>query len=103
MDIKTPYIWKNWEFINWDDANDHNLTHALHYWSGAFEGIRFYPTSNWPKIFRLDDHIDRLYYSANLLELEVPYTKEEIKNITIELIKKCEVESWYIRPIIYYW
>ena len=103
MNIKTPYIWKNWEFIKWDDAMDHNLTHSLHYWTGVFEGIRFYPTDNWPKIFRLEEHIDRLFYSASILELEIPFSKEEIIQAHIDIVAKCWVEMWYLRPIVYYW
>ena len=103
MNIKTPYIWKNWDFINWDDAMDHNLTHSLHYWTGVFEGIRFYPTSNWPKIFRLKEHIERLFYSASILELNIPYSKEEIMQAHIDIVAKSWIESWYLRPLVYYW
>ncbi len=103
MEIKTPYIWKNWEFIFWEKATDHNLTHSLHYWTGAFEGIRFYETSNWPKIFRLKEHIERLFYSANTLELKNPFSKEEIIKACIDIVKKSWIESWYLRPIVYYW
>lgn len=103
MQIKTPYIWKNWKFINWDDSLDHNLTHALHYWTWVFEWIRFYNTPNWPKIFRLKEHIDRLFYSASVLGMDIWYTKEEIILANISLVKKCWEISWYIRPIVYYW
>lgn len=103
MQIKTPYIWKNWKFINWDDSLDHNLTHALHYWTWVFEWIRFYNTPNWPKIFRLKEHIDRLFYSASVLGMDIWYTKEEIILANINLVKKCWEISWYIRPIVYYW
>jgi branched-chain amino acid aminotransferase len=103
MNIKTPYIWKNWEFINWDDAMDHNLTHSLHYWTWVFEWIRFYPTSKWPKVFRLKEHIDRLFYSASILELEIPFSKEEIMQAHIDIVAKSWVESWYLRPLVYYW
>lgn len=102
MDIKTPYIWENWELIPWDDAMDHNLTHSLHYWTWVFEGIRFYPTDNWPKIFRLKEHIDRLFYSASVLELEIPYSPEEIIKACQEVVAKSWVEMWYIRPLVYY-
>lgn len=102
MNIKTPYIWKNGEFIAWDDAMDHNLTHSLHYWTGVFEGIRFYPTSKWPKIFRLKEHINRLFYSASVLELEIPFSKEEIMQASISIVAKSWVEMWYLRPIVYY-
>jgi len=102
MNIKTPYIWENWKFIDWDDAKDHNLTHSLHYGTWVFEGIRFYPTSNWPKIFRLKEHIDRLFYSASVLELEIPFTKEEIIQACIDIVAKSWVEMGYLRPLVYY-
>jgi len=82
---------------------DHNLTHSLHYWTWVFEWIRFYPTKSWPKIFRLEEHIDRLFYSAKVLELEITFTKEEIMQAHIELVAKSGVEAGYIRPIVYYW
>jgi len=102
MNIKTPYIWKNGEFIAWDDAMDHNLTHSLHYWTWVFEWIRFYPTKNWPKIFKLKEHIERLFYSANTLELEIPFSKEEIIQAHIDIVSKSWVKSWYLRPLVYY-
>ena len=102
MNIKTPYIWKNWKFIKWEEALDHNITHSLHYGSWVFEGIRFYPTSNGPKIFRLKEHIDRLFYSASVMNMKIPFSKEEIIDATIQLVKKSWVESWYIRPLVYY-
>ena len=103
MDIKTPYIWQNGKFVAWDDVKDHNLTHSLHYGTWVFEGIRFYPTSKWPKIFRLEEHIDRLFYSASILELEIPFSKEEIMQAHIDIVAKCWVEMWYLRPLVYYW
>ena len=65
-------------FVNWDDAKVHVLTHALHYGSGVFEGIRAYRTDQGTAIFRLKDHVDRLFYSAKILRLEIPYSKEDI-------------------------
>ena len=102
MNIKTPYIWKNWKFIEWEEALDHNITHSLHYGSWVFEGIRFYPTENWPKIFRPKEHIDRLFYSASVMHMNIPFSKEEVIQATIELVKKSWVESGYIRPLVYY-
>ena len=100
--MKTPYIWKNWKFIEWDKTLDHNITHSLHYGSWVFEWIRFYPTENWPKIFKLKEHIDRLFYSASVMNMDIPFSKEEIIQATIELVSKSETESGYIRPIIYF-
>jgi len=101
--METPYIWKNGKLINWNEALDHNIIHSLHYGSGVFEWIRFYSTSKWPKIFRLTDHIDRLFYSADCIGINIPFSKETIINWCIELVKKCNIESWYIRPIAYFW
>ena len=105
MEIKTPYIWKNWELVAWEDALDHHLSHSLHYGWWVFEWIRFYDTLKWPKIFRLKDHIDRLFYSASVVWLEIPFTKEQIIDETIKLLEKNEEKNWYIRHIIYsgYW
>ena len=103
MNIKTPYIWKNWNFIKWDEAMDHNLTHSLHYWTWVFEWIRFYPTDKWPKIFRLEEHINRLFYSASILELGIPFSKKEIMQAHIDIVVKSWVKSGYLRPLVYYW
>lgn len=103
MEIKTSFIWRNSEVIKWEDALDHNLTHSLHYGWACFEGIRFYNTTKWPKIFKLKEHIDRLYYSASVLNIEIPYTKEQIIEDTLDLVAKNWVEAWYIRHIVYSW
>jgi len=100
--MKTPYIWKNGKFIAWDEALDHNITHSLHYGSWVFEWIRFYPTERWPKIFKLKEHIKRLFNSAKHMNMEIPYTEQEIIDATIELVAKSGVESGYIRPIAYF-
>jgi len=103
MSLKTPYIWRNWKFIGWEECTDHNVNHSLHYWSWVFEGIRFYPTEKWPKIFRLKEHIERLFYSAKVMNLKIDFSIEEIMQACIDTVAKSKVESWYIRPIIYQW
>lgn len=95
-------IWMDGRFVNWKDATTHVLTHALHYGSGVFEGIKCYKTDKGPAIFRLNDHIDRLYKSASVFAMEIPYTKDEFIAATIELIKKNELDACYIRPILFY-
>lgn len=102
MKIKTPWIWKNGEMIERDSALEHNLTHTLHYWWWVFEWIRFYETPVWTKIFRLKEHIERLFYSAWVLDLKIPYTEKEIMQACIDVVKKSWEKSWYIRPIVYY-
>ena len=74
----TEKIWMNGELVDWADARIHVLTHSLHYGTGAFEGIRAYETAQGPGIFRLTEHIERLFNSAKILMLEIPYTVEEI-------------------------
>ena len=95
-------IWINDKFLNWDDANIHILTHTFHYGGGVFEGIRTYNTKKGPAVFRLPEHIDRLFYSASCLEMEIPFTKEKIKNAVLELIKINNLSECYIRPIVYF-
>src|SRR4030066_583717 len=71
-------IWMDGRLVNWGDANVHVLTHTLHYGVGAFEGIRCYKTAAGPAIFRLDEHVDRLFASAHILQIADPYTREQI-------------------------
>lgn len=90
------------KFVDWKDATTHVLTHTLHYGSGVFEGIKCYKTDKGPAIFRLQEHIDRLYKSATVFAMEIPYTKDEFIAATKELIKKNELDACYIRPIFFY-
>jgi branched-chain amino acid aminotransferase len=94
-------IWMNGEFVAWEDAKVHVLTHGLHYGTGVFEGIRCYDTEIGPAVFRHRDHIDRLYKSAELYYMPIPYTPEQIRQATLELIGKNGMRSCYIRPIAY--
>src|SRR5688572_18766850 len=98
---KTAKIWMDGELVDWDDARIHVLTHTLHYGSGVFEGIRAYPTDAGPAVFRLRDHMERLHQSAHLLLLDAPYSGEELVEATRATIRVNEIESCYIRPIIF--
>jgi branched-chain amino acid aminotransferase len=98
---KTDKIWMDGELVNWDDAKIHVLTHTLHYGSGVFEGIRAYPTSRGPAVFRLTDHMRRLHDSAMLIHMEIPYSIEELVEATKETIRVNQIESCYIRPLAY--
>ena len=98
----TEWIWHKGEFIKWNDAQVHFLTHSLHYGGGAFEGIRAYETKRGPAIFRLQEHIDRLVYSSSKLKMELPYSIEELKQATIKLIQKNRLKHCYIRPLAYF-
>ena len=99
---QTPYIWKNGQFIDWDKATTHVLSHTLHYGSGAFEGMRAYQTDRGPAIFRLPEHTKRLFYSAEQFGMQMPFTQEEINKAIIETVSKNKVQSCYIRPLVYH-
>lgn len=99
---ETEWIWHKGEFIKWHDAQVHVLTHALHYGSGVFEGIRAYETSNGAAIFRLKEHIERLIYSSKVLQMTVPYSVDEICKVTVELVKRNKLKHCYIRPIAFF-
>jgi branched-chain amino acid aminotransferase len=94
-------IWQNGEFVRWEDAQVHVLTHGLHYGTGVFEGIRCYETPRGPAIFRHADHLDRLERSAELYYLQLPYSAEEIRQATHELLQRNGLDSAYIRPIAF--
>ncbi|MBU4216373.1 branched-chain amino acid transaminase [Candidatus Parcubacteria bacterium] len=96
------FIWLNGKFIDSSKATVPILNHSLHYGSAVFEGIRCYDTADGPAIFRLKDHIDRLFYSAKTIGMEVPYSKGDILEATKVLIKKNKLKECYIRPIIFY-
>ncbi len=101
MSFKADKIWMDGEFVNWDDAKIHVLSHVAHYGSGVFEGIRCYKTKSGPAIFRLDDHLKRLYDSSKVYRMEVPYSQEEFASAIIETIKINKLDACYIRPLIY--
>jgi branched-chain amino acid aminotransferase len=94
-------IWLNGEFVAWEDAKVHVLTHALHYGTGVFEGIRAYETPNGTAIFRNQDHLERLEKSAKLYYMEVPYSGERLREVTHELIARNGFKSCYIRPLVW--
>jgi branched-chain amino acid aminotransferase len=92
-------IWLNGEFVAWDDAKVHVLTHALHYGTAVFEGIRAYETERGTAVFRHSEHLDRLEASAKLYYMDLPFPKEQIREITHELIARSGFKSCYIRPL----
>ena len=98
----TKKIWMDGELVDWADATVHVLTHTLHYGSGAFEGIRAYPTSQGVAVFRLGDHIRRLLDSAKILMIDVPYTAEQLVEATCEVVRVNDMrEGCYLRPLVY--
>jgi len=98
---EAKYIWMSGKFVPWEEAKVHVLTHALHYGSAVFEGIRAYKTKRGTAIFRLKEHLKRLLDSAKIYRMESPYTLEELSDVTVELIKKNGLEECYIRPLLY--
>ena len=94
-------IWMNGEFVAWEDANVHVLTHGLHYGTGVFEGIRAYETSLGTAIFRHRDHLDRLFKSAELYYMPIPYSLEDLRTATHDLIARNGLASCYIRPLVF--
>jgi branched-chain amino acid aminotransferase len=94
-------IWQNGEFVPWDEAKTHVLSHGLHYGTGVFEGIRCYETERGPAVFRHREHLERLEKSAELYYFQLPYSAEEIREATGELIRRNGLGSCYIRPLAY--
>ena len=95
-------IWIDGNLIDWDDAKIHILTHALHYATAVFEGIRCYDTNKGPAIFRMRDHIRRLQNSGKMYHMNIEYSEEELELAIIETLKANDVSECYIRPIAYY-
>jgi branched-chain amino acid aminotransferase len=98
---KTEKIWMDGELVPWDEARVHVLTHSLHYGSGVFEGIRTYAAADGPAVFRLTDHIQRLFDSAKLIMMTIPYTRDEIVDACKLIVRESGLDSCYVRPIAY--
>jgi len=96
---KSEVIWMNGEFVPWDEAKVHVLTHGLHYGTGVFEGIRAYETERGTAIFRHREHLERLERSAELYYLELPFSFDQLREATHELIRRNGLRSCYIRPL----
>jgi branched-chain amino acid aminotransferase len=99
---ETEKIWMNGEFVDWADAKIHVGAHGLHYGTGVFEGIRCYETPRGPAVFRLTDHLRRLDDSARLLHMELPYTVDELREVSLELIGINGLPECYLRPIAFF-
>ena len=98
---KTEKIWMDGELIPWDEARVHVLTHSLHYGSGVFEGIRTYGAADGPAVFRLTDHIQRLFDSAKLIMMTIPYTRDELVEASKLVVRESGLDSCYVRPIAF--
>lgn len=99
---KAKKIWHMGQIHDWSIPKVHSMTHALHYGTSVFEGIRAYATPKGPAIFRLDEHIDRFFHSADVLKMEVPYSRQEIIDAIKLVMKENQLESAYIRPMMFY-
>lgn len=95
-------IWYDGKMVNWRDATTHVLTHTLHYGMGVFEGVRAYKTEKGTAIFRLKDHTDRLFRSAHILGMKLPYSKEELMAAQLAAVRDNNLESAYLRPMAFY-
>jgi branched-chain amino acid aminotransferase len=95
----TDKIWHNGRFINWDDAKIHVLSHVVSYGSSVFEGIRCYETKSGPAVFRLHEHVRRMADSAKIYRMDLPYTREQIADAMLELVRVNRMKSCYLRPI----
>ncbi|AOV16173.1 branched chain amino acid aminotransferase [Acidihalobacter aeolianus] len=95
-------IWLDGEMVPWREAKVHVLTHTLHYGMGVFEGVRAYRTERGPAIFRLEDHTRRLFNSAKILGMEIPFSHEDISRAQLDVIRENKLESAYIRPMCFY-
>jgi branched-chain amino acid aminotransferase len=95
-------FWYMGKLYEWNHPNLHVMSHALHYGTSVFEGIRAYNTPKGPAVFRLPEHVDRFFHSASTLSMEVPYSKEEIMGVIKLVIKENKLESAYIRPLLFY-
>jgi branched-chain amino acid aminotransferase len=98
---KTEKIWMDGALVDWDDAKIHVLTHTLHYGCGVFEGIRAYETDSGPAVFRLTPHIKRLFKSAKIFMIDVPFTEDDIVTAVKDTVRASGLASCYIRPLVY--
>lgn len=95
-------IWFDGKFVPWRDAKIHVLTHSLHYGTGVFEGLRAYKTSRGPAIFRLQEHIGRLFRSAHIMRMQIAFDEKTLNQACIDVVRDNKLETAYIRPICYY-
>ena len=101
VNTENKLIWKNGSFQSWNDSNVHILSHTLHYGTGVFEGVRAYKTANGAAVFRLLEHTERLFNAAKKLNINIPYSINEVVNAQCEVLNENKLEEGYIRPIIY--
>jgi len=98
----TEFIWMDGHLVPWNEAKIHVLSHSLHYGSAVFEGIRFYETEKGPAIFRLKEHVQRLFHSASVFNMKIPFSEQEIFDAIVDIVRVNNAKSGYIRPLIYF-
>src|SRR6476619_1580044 len=96
-----PKVWKNGEFIDWNDARVHVMTHAINYGSSVFEGVRCYNTERGPAVFRLGDHMQRLQNSAKIYRMDSQFGRQDFTDAAVELIAMSGLDECYLRPLIF--
>ncbi len=101
MSDRDGFIWFDGKMVPWRDANIHVLTHSLHYGMGVFEGIRAYKTESGPAIFRLNEHVKRLFNGTKIFQMAIPYNEEQITQAIIDVVKDNKLAACYIRPIVF--
>ncbi len=94
-------IWFDGNMVDWKDANIHVLSHVVHYGTGVFEGIRAYKNENGVAVFRLKEHVQRLFDSAKIYKIDIPYTQEEIEEAIVETVRVNDLDGCYIRPVVF--
>jgi branched-chain amino acid aminotransferase len=102
MSDRDGFIWYDGKLVPWRDATTHVLTHTLHYGMGVFEGLRAYQAAKGTAIFRLQEHTDRLFNSAHIFQMKMPYDKSTLIAAQLEVVRANKLESCYIRPIAFY-
>ncbi len=98
---KSKFIWMDGKFVDWDAATVHVGTHALHYGSSVFEGIRAYSTPRGPALFQLDAHVDRLFAGCKVYRMPIPFAREQMRDAIVELVRVNELQSCYVRPLVF--
>ena len=98
---KSDYIWFDGEFVPWDEAKVHVLSHVLHYGSSVFEGIRCYDTPNGPAVFCLPQHVKRMFNSCKVYRMEIPHTFEQVSQAILDTVAKNGLQACYIRPLVF--
>ncbi|MFZ5923676.1 MAG: branched-chain amino acid transaminase, partial [Bacillota bacterium] len=99
--VEGTYIWFDGNFVKWEDAKIHVLSHVVHYGSGVFEGIRAYKTSRGTAIFRLGDHVRRLYDSARIYRMNIPFSQDELAQAIADTVARNSFDACYIRPLVF--